>query len=102
MAEDSMTFEELVDHVGIKPEDLGRKFSEKHLTAFAKSIENWELFAKPLGLSDQNITEIRSSSNLDQLAKTVRMLEKWKKRSGFKATNKRMVKVCLEQENADL
>ena len=102
MAEQPVTIIELTDHVEIKPEDLDKKFSEKHLAKFAKNIANWEQFAKPLGLSDQNIMEIKTDLNLDQQTKTVRMLEKWRKRNGFKATYKCMALFFLEQEDVDL
>ena len=104
MAEECVTIEELTDHVGIKggAGDLDKKFSEKHLGKFAKSIANWEKFAKHLGLSDQQIMEIKTDLNLDQGMKTLKMLEKWRKKNVFKATYKKMVTICLDHDDAEL
>ena len=102
MAEKSLTIEDLADHVGIKPGDLDKKFSEKHLAKFAKCIANWEQFARPLGLSDQQVMEIRTDSNLNQEMKTVKMLEKWRKKNAFRATYKKVITICLELDDAEL
>ena len=102
MPMESMTIEELTEHVRIATSVLDQRCSEDHLRKIAKKISNWEQYAKPLGLSDQDIQEIRTDNNLDYEMKTLRVLEKWTKFYGFKATYKNLVRICLEQRDAVL
>ena len=102
MAMEPMTIEELIKHVGIPTSVLDQRCSETHLRRIAKKISNWEQYAKPLGLSEQDIQEIRTDNNLDYEMKAHRVLEKWTKIYGFKATYKNLVHICLEQRDAVL
>ena len=65
MAMEPMTIEELTKHVGIPTSVLDQRCSETHLRRVAKKISNWEQYAKPLELSEQDIQEIRTDNNLD-------------------------------------
>ena len=102
MAMESMTIEELTEHVGIATSVLDQRCSEDHLRKIAKKISNWEQYAKPLGLSDQDMQEIRTDNNLDYEMKTHRVLEKWTMFYGFKATYKNLMHICLDQRDAVL
>ena len=86
MAMEPMSVEKLTKYVGIDTSTLDQRCSEVHLRKIAKKISNWEQYAKPLGLSDQHIQEIRTDNNLDYGMKALRVLEKWKKRNAFEAT----------------
>ena len=102
MAMEPMTIEKLTEHVGIATSVLDQRCSEEHLRKIAKRISNWEQYAKPLGLSEQDIQEIRTDNNLDYEMKALRVLEKWTKFYSFIATYKNLVRICLEQRDAVL
>ena len=97
-----MSVEELTEHVGIATSALGQRCSEAHLRKIAKKISNWEQYAKPLGLSDQHIQEIRTDNNLEYGMKALQVLEKWKKRNAFKATYINLIRTFLDQDDAEL
>ena len=102
MAMEPMTIEKLTEHVGIDTSVLDQRCSEEHLRKIAKKISNWEQFAKPLGLSEQDIQEIRTDNNLDYEMKALRVLEKWMKFYSFTATYANLMCICLEQRDAVL
>ena len=97
-----MSVEELTEHVGIATSILDQRCSEVHLGKIAKKISNWEQYAKPLGLSDQHIQDIKTDNNLKYGMKALRVLEKWKKRKAFKATYKNLICTFLDQDDAEL
>ena len=100
--EQPMSVEELTEHVGIVTSALDQRCSEEHLGKIAKKISNWEQYAKPLGLSDQHIRDIKTDNNLEYGMKALRVLEKWKKRNAFKATYKNLIRTFLDQNDAEL
>ncbi len=83
-----LTLGELVAKVDINQEDLNLECSENHLVIeISKVIYNWLQFAKPLGLSPQEINDIETDRNLTTgQMKVLKMLEIWHQPRGAHAT----------------
>ena len=97
-----MTFDQLVDHVGVHKGHLDQECSDEHLREIAALLQNWLKYAEYLGISRQLIAGIKSDPLLDQEMKPQEVLRLWKKANAFKATYSSLIKVCLSQRDSDV
>lgn len=98
----SITFLDLIRHVGVSESDLNQKCTREHLDIITKEVGNWLDYVYALGLSDQETNAIRTDSMLSYGAKSRRMLEVWHNKNGFEATYRRLTNVFLEGGNANI
>ena len=91
--------EELVKNLRVSPKLLEQKCSDKHLKNISVFLD-WRSVAPHLGLSERDIEDIEAK-NRRESEKRMRVLQKWKKKYGFKATFGNLVTVLLSIENAD-
>lgn len=92
----TVTFQELISHVGVSDEALKESCTEAHLSMIALWLPDWQMVAPHLGVS----ADVHDSTN--QQEKNQYILNQWKQRFAFKATYKRLVEVLLEIGRADV
>ena len=97
-----VTFDQLVEHVGVNKDRLDRECSDEHLREIAALLHNWLKYAKLLRLKGHQIRDIDSNKHLDSEMKGQEVLRLWKKANAFKATYSSLVKVCLSQGDTDV
>lgn len=78
-------------------EQLNQECSRVHLRRISNEFPNWLQFADFLGLTPQEINDIRTDLDLTSgQMKSQKMLEKWHQSRGAYATYLDLVNVCLE------
>ena len=98
----SVTFDQLIKHVGIREDLLNRSCSVEHLPRMAEHLPDWLQYAEALRLPDQQIQGIKVDPNLNDVMRPKKVLKLWYERNGFNATYSGFIKVCLGQQNAAL
>ena len=98
----SVTFDQLIEHVGISKDLLNQTCSPEHLQRLAEHLPNWLKYAEALKLTDLQIQEIKVDQHLDGLMKAKKVLKLWYHSNGFKATYSGFIEVCLQQKDAPL
>ena len=93
------TLEELVKKVGISLHLLDQKCSDDHLRSISLFLD-WRSVAPHLGLSERDIEAIEFDKKTED-ERRLAVLQKWKRKYGYKATLKRLVAVLLAVGNAD-
>ena len=87
-----VTFDQLVEHVGVNKDYLDQECSNEHLREIAASLHNWLKYAELLGLKGHKIQDIIDSNKLlDSEMKAHKVLRLWKKANAFKATYSSLV-----------
>ena len=96
-----ITFEELIDFVGISADELNKPCSDEHITSISLFLANWQTVALLLGLSetDKEVLKEEGKNTQDRRYKTLR---NWKNKDLFKATYRVVVDVFLKLSRADL
>ena len=97
-----MTFDQLVEHVGVNKDLLDQECSDKHLREIAALLQNWLKYAELLELKRPQILEIDSNKLLEPEMKAREVLRLWKKANAFEATYSSLIKVCLSQRDSDV
>ena len=92
------TLAELVTEVGISSAILNRKCSDADLIRISKDLD-WRTVAPHLGLNPTEIGDIDCKRTESE--KRVETLQKWKKKLGFRANFRALVKTLMETGNAD-
>lgn len=97
-----MTFDQLIQHVGISKERLMQQCSEEHLRQISGLIGNWLKYAEGLRLPESKILEIRNDQLRDAEMKAQEVLMTWHRANGFMASYKTLINVALSFKNAEL
>ena len=97
-----MTFDQLVEHVGVDRDHLDKECSDEHLREIAALLHNWLKYAELLGLRRPQILGIDSNKLFEPEMKAREVLRLWKKANAFKATYSSLVRVCLSQRDSDV
>ena len=97
----SITFKELIAHVGISADELNKECSDDHITAISLFLANWQTVAPHLGLTEVDEEDVKEEKTKPQ-DKRYKSLQKWKTKNGFKATYTVLVEVLLKIGRADL
>ena len=92
------TLAELVTEVGISSAILNRKCSDADLIRISKDLD-WRMVAPLLGLDPTDIADIDCKRTESE--KRVETLQKWKRKYGFRANFRVLVKTLLETGNAE-
>ena len=78
------------------PTALDVRCSSAHIAKFSENIEDWEELAPYFGLTEAEQQEIRASHALQYKVQKRKMLWKWVRKLGEKATYREMIKVLEE------
>ena len=97
-----VTFDQLVEHVGISKDILEQECTDEHVREIATLLQNWYTYAVALGLQEAQILEIESNKILDPAMKAKKVLCFWKSTYAFKATYSFLIKVCIANHNVDV
>ena len=98
-AQGKVTIDELVEVVGLLPEQLDQKCSDDHLYSLSQFL-NWRRIAPYIGLNDTDQSDTERDGK-DESDKRLKALQMWKRRFGFKATYRMLVQAYLDIDNAD-
>ena len=93
------TLEEIVKEVRISLKLLEQKCTDEHLKNISLFL-GWRSVAPHLGLSEIDIKAIEAENRTED-ERRLKVLQKWKKKYGYKATLKSLVMVLLATGNAD-
>ena len=93
------TLEGLVKELRISPKLLNQKCSDEHLKSISLFLD-WRNVAPHLGLSERDIEEVEFEKKTEP-ERRLKVLQKWKRKYGYKATFKSFVTILLAVENAD-
>ena len=99
---DPVTLDQLMTHTKVTDHDLTQQTTEEALSLIAPHITSWRSYATALQLTAPGIQQIDTDRNLDAHMKAVSVLHQWRRRSGFRATYKHLVEVCLRMNDAVL
>ena len=97
----ALTLVELLMKVNIGREKLDARVSDDHLLPIALSLTSWRRVAPHLGLSRNELDAIEKEGKNERFM-GVMALQKWKSKSGLKATYKKLVEVLLSVGMADV
>ena len=96
----AITLEELLKEVSLHPEKLDQSISDDHLLGIALFLTSWQTVAPHLGLSEIDVVVIEQKGK-DEKDKRLKALQMWKRKFGFRATYRELVKVLLSLGMAD-
>ena len=91
-----MTFNQLVEHVGVNKDHLDQPCSTEHRPRIAALLPNWLQYARALGLTESQIQDIDGERMSNNAMKSVRMIGIWHLCNGFNATYHYLIDKCLE------
>ena len=97
----SITYTELISHVGISADKLNQPCSDEHIKDIALFLTNRQTVATYLGLTEIDVEDVEEEGTKAQ-DKRYKVLRKWKAKNLFKATYRRLVDVFLKIGRADL
>ena len=86
--------------VSLHPEKLDQSISDDHLLGIALFLTSWQTVAPHLGLSEIDVVVIEQEGK-DEKDKRLKALQMWKRKFGFRATYRELVKVLLSLGMAD-
>ena len=95
-----ISFEELIDHVGISADKLNQKCSDQHISDISLFLTNWQSIAPHLGLTETDEEDVEQDGKKAQ-DRRYKALRTWKAKYSFKATYKALVDVLLKIGRAD-
>ena len=90
----AITLEELVKEVGVCPEKLNESVSDDNLLEIALFLTSWRTVASHLDLDDNDLDDAEQGGRKVK-DKSLKALQIWKGKFGFKATYKKLVEVLL-------
>ena len=97
----AITLEELLEEVGVCPEELNESISDDHLREIGIFLTSWRNVAAYLELSESDLDAIEREEKDEQMKK-LKALQKWKGKFGFKATYRKLVEILLSLAMADV
>ena len=97
----AITLEELLEEVGVCPEKLNDSISDDHLCEIALFLPSWCKVVSYIGLSEIDINDAEREGKNEQ-DQTLKALQRWKGKFGFKATYRKLVDVLLSLAMADV
>ena len=97
-----VTFDQLVERVGVNKDLLDRPCSTEYLSRIAALLPNWLQYARALGLTEPQIQDIDGERMSNNAMKTVKMIKIWHLCNGFHATYRYLIDKCLELKHASV
>ena len=95
-----ITLQDLIGRFHLSDELLGSNPSDEYLWNVSKIIDDHEVLGHELGIPLPEMSVIASEKNV-QLQRSA-MLRKWKQRSAWKATYRKLIEAFLKCSRADL
>ena len=90
----AITLDELLKEVGVHPERLNDTISDDHLCEIALFLTSWREVAPYLGLSEMDVIDIEQGGRKVK-DMSLKALQIWKRKFGFKTTYRKLVEVLL-------
>ena len=97
----AITLEELLKEVGLCPEKLDDSISDNHLREIALFLTSWQTVASHLDLDENDLDDAEQGGRKVK-DKSLKALQIWKGKFGFKATYRNLVEVLLSLAMADI
>ena len=97
----AITLEELLKEVGVHPEKLNEAASDDHLLEIALFLTSWRTVASHLDLGENDLDDAEQGGRKVK-DKSLKTLQIWKGKFGFKATYRKLVDVLLSLAMADV
>ena len=97
----AITLEELLKEVGVCPEKLNESISDDHLREIALFLTSWWTVASHLDLGENDLDDAEQGGRKVK-DKSLKALQIWKGKFGFKATYKKLMEVLLSLAMADV
>ena len=97
----TITLEELLKEVGSCPEILNDSISDDHLREIALFLTSWQTVASHLDLNENDLEDAERGGRKVK-DKSLKALQIWRGKFGFKATYRKLVEVLLSLAMADV
>ena len=97
----AITLEELLEKVGVHPEKLNEAASDDHLLEIALFLTSWRTVASHLDLGENDLDDAEQGGRKVK-DKSLKALQIWRGKFGFKATYRKLVDVLLTLAMADV
>ena len=97
----AITLEELLKQVGVHSEKLNESISDEHLREIALFLTSWRTVASHIDLGENDLDDAEQGGGKVK-DKSLKALQIWKGKFGFKATYKKIVEVLLSLAMADV
>ena len=97
----AITLEELLKEVGLCLEKLDDSISDNHLREIALFLTSWQTVASHLDLDENDLDDAEQGGRKVK-DKSLKTLQIWKGKFGFKATYRKLVEVLLSLAMADI
>ena len=89
-----ISLQDLIEKYQLSLHQLDEEVSEEHLRDVSRIIDDHEIVGPELGLSDAEMTALNADGRTHQLKK-MEMLRKWRQKSVWKATYRRLIEALL-------
>ena len=97
----AITLEELLKQVGVHSEKLNESTSDEHLREIALFLTSWRTVASHLDLDENDLDDAEQGGRRVK-DKSLKALQIWRGKFGFKATYQMLVGVLLSLGMADI
>ena len=97
----AITLEELLEEVGVPPKKLNDSISDDHLRQIALFLTSWRTVATHLDLDENDLDDAEQGGRRVK-DKSLKALQIWKGKFGFKATYGKLVEILLSLAMADV
>ena len=97
----AITLEELLKEVSVHPEKLNESISDDHLREIVLFLTSWQTVASHLDLDENDLDDAEQGGKKVK-DKSLKALQIWKGKFGFKATYGKLVEVLLSLAKADV
>ena len=97
----AITLEELLKKVGLCPEKLNDSVSDDRLREVALFLTSWRTVASHLDLDENDLDDAEQGGKKVK-DKSLKALQIWMGKFGFKATHRKLVEVLLSLAMADV
>ena len=97
----AITLDELLEETQVCPRKLNECASDNHIREIALLLPSWRRVAEYLELNENDLDDVEQDGK-DEQDKRLKVLQKWKRKFGFKATYMKLVAVLLSLARADI
>ena len=97
----AITLEDLLEEVDVNPEKLNDSISDHHLREIALFLTSWKTIAPHLDLDENDLDDAEQGGRKVK-DKSLKALQIWKGKFGFRATYRKLVEVLLSLAMADV
>ena len=102
MSAEHITIKELLEEYKLSEVSLDKEVTEDDIKKISLVVGQWELLALHLGLSEQQIEQVKRNNDLQEDLKRLCILNKWKETFAFKATYRKFLDASLSISRSGL